>query len=319
MSKYVHGDNLAQKEAHKTKYLDRQSKRYLREIRRAYNNWNQSNLAVKGPVISNTKDDEAIINKRVELFQAYKDFIDAQKYAENFDARSNLHSTVLEEFVFYLFRDLIEDFGEHSLIGKSHTFKDIFFSPPNYAEMLKRPYAKVEIKDHDFVIGATYQASFSSTSPPHDDTPDEATEIKEEKKPADYEEVAVTPDAETHLFDVPIVGIECKTYLDKSMLEGSSRAAEEIKARNPNSIYIVVAEWLKLSENVNLKKFKVDQIYVLRKQINTDREFRYLEGYVKNPIAPDAVFKLFAEVREHLTKDWGAAIKAGLERGWLIE
>jgi hypothetical protein len=41
------------------------------------------------------------------------------------------------------------------------------------------------------------------------------------------------------------------------MLEGSSTAAEQLKHRNPNAIYIVVAEWLKLTEQVNLKKFKV--------------------------------------------------------------
>ena len=31
-------------------------------------------------------------------------------------------------------------------------------------------------------------------------------------------------------------------------------------------MYIVVSEWLKLTNAVNLKKFKIDQIYVLRKQ-----------------------------------------------------
>ncbi|NES71241.1 MAG: Bpu10I family restriction endonuclease, partial [Okeania sp. SIO2D1] len=41
------------------------------------------------------------------------------------------------------------------------------------------------------------------------------------------------------------------------------------------AIYILVAEWLKLTDAVNLRKFKIDQIYVLRKQKNTDREFRF--------------------------------------------
>ena len=64
------------------------------------------------------------------------------------------------------------------------------------------------------------------------------------------------------------------------MLEGSSRAAEEIKARHPNGLYIVVMEYIKLTEAVNLRKYKVDQIYVLRKQKNTDREFRYATSYI---------------------------------------
>ena len=50
-------------------------------------------------------------------------------------------------------------------------------------------------------------------------------------------------------------------------------------------------EWIKLTENVNLQKYSViDQLYVLRKQKNTDREFRYLPEYQKNPIYPDVVW-----------------------------
>ena len=68
------------------------------------------------------------------------------------------------------------------------------------------------------------------------------------------------------------------------MLQDVSTAAEQLKHKNPNAMYIVVTEWLKLTESVNLKKYKIDQIYVLRKQKNTDREFRYGADYVKNPI-----------------------------------
>nr|WP_293095786.1 hypothetical protein [Okeania sp. SIO2F4] len=34
---YVHGQNLEQKENHKTKYRDTESRKYLREIRAKYN------------------------------------------------------------------------------------------------------------------------------------------------------------------------------------------------------------------------------------------------------------------------------------------
>ena len=55
------------------------------------------------------------------------------------------------------------------------------------------------------------------------------------------------------------LSIECKTYLDKTMLQDASAAAEQIKYRNPNALYIVVAEWLKLGEAVNLGKYKIDK------------------------------------------------------------
>jgi len=315
----VHGSNLKQKENHRTKYRDAESRKYLIEIRVQYNKWHEANMQLIGPTSTPTERDDTIIATRVELFSRYKDFLDRQHYAEKFDSRSNLHSSVVEQFLYYLFKDLANDFGENALIGKSHTFKDIFFVPPSYSEMLKRPYARIEKKDHDFVIGATIQASFEAAPPPEqDETPGETVaSLKEE--PENYSEVTVTGNTETHIFDIPVVAIECKTYLDKTMLEGSSRAAEDLKARNPNSLYIVVMEWIKLTSDVNFRKYKVDQIYVLRQQKNTDREFRYEEDYVKNPINPIVVQHLFSKVRNHLTINWMSGIDRGIQRGWLID
>lgn len=291
MSVYVHGDNLEQKEKHLTKYQDEISRQYLSEIRPMYDVWKNANLTLRGPVKLIDENDFAVIEKRVRLFNEYKDFLDQQQYAEQFDSRSNLHSSALEEFIYYLFRDLVADYSKHALIGKSHAFKDIFFRCASYNEMITQPHTMVEKKDHDFVIGSTINASFQCKG---------MTIIENES------------------FDMPAVAIECKTYLDKTMLEGASTAAEQLKSRNPNAIYYVVAERLKLTEAVNLKKYKVDQIYVLRKQKNTDREYRYLEGYVANPIYADVVWHLFSAVREYLATDWHGMIADGIERGYLI-
>src|SRR5690606_24849688 len=152
--------------------------------------------------------------------------------------------------------------SQSAMLGKSRTFKDIFFQADSYSDMLDTPSIMVERKDHDFTIGVHIEASFRTTG---------------------------QTVANTEVWDLPAVAIECKTYLDKTMLQDASTAAEIIKHRNPNALYIVVAEWLKLAEAVNLRKFKIDQIYVLRKQKNTDREFRYVEGYVKQPIHVDVV------------------------------
>lgn len=95
-------------------------------------------------------------------------------------------------------------------------------------------------------------------------------------------------------------------------------AAEQLKFRNPNALYRVVSEWLKLTENVNLRKFKVDQIYVLRKQKNTDREYRFLPEYEKNPVYLDVVEHLYNTVRAHLMSDWEGGVSYGLQRGYLL-
>jgi len=287
----VHGDNLRQKEISDVKYADKESRRFLKEIRKEYDLWKLANEELKGPIKSLGSSDAEFLSKRTKLFTGYKDFIDQQKYAEKFDSRSNLHSTVLEEFVFYLFRDLVQSFAAEALIGKAHTFKDIFFLPPNYQAMLSSPHARIEKKDHDFAIGVSVTAKMKCEGQENE---------------------------EIHEFQIPAIAIECKTYLDKTMLEGSSTAAEQLKVRNPNALYLVVSEWLKLTENINLRKFKVDQVYVLRKQKNTDREFRYRPDYQKNPVYQDVVTHLFNTVRTHLIANWEGGVPHGLERGFLL-
>lgn len=288
---HVHENNLVQKETHRTKYRDEQSRLYLEEIRQRYDEWKAANLALKGPTKDKTYDDSRILAERVRLLTEYKDFIDQQHYAEKFDSRSNLHSSVLEEFMFYLFQDLVKSISASAMLGKSHTFKDIFFQADSYSDMLDTPSIMVERKDHDFAIGVHIEASFRTTG---------------------------QPIANSEVWDLPAVAIECKTYLDKTMLQDASTAAEIIKHRNPNALYIVVAEWLKLAEAVNLRKFKIDQIYVLRKQKNTDREFRYADGYVKQPIHADVVTHLFELVRNFLTSPWEGTVAHGLQRGVLL-
>lgn len=288
---YVHGRNLEQKENHKIKYRDEASRMYLGEIREKYDNCKLANENIISPGIAKNEGDGAVIKRRVELLNEYKNFIDQQHYAEKFDSRSNLHSSVLEEFMYYLFRDLVSEFSKNALIGKSHTFKDIFFRSDNYRDMLSSPNALVERKDHDFAIGVRINSIMNCEG---------------------------SQELENHAWDIPAVAIECKTYLDKTMLQDAATGAEQLRYRNPNAIYIVVAEQLKLTEAVNLRKFKIEQIYVLRKQKNTDREFRYKEGYVKNPIYEDVVEHLFDKVRDYLTFDWEGGINFGLNRGYLI-
>lgn len=288
----VHGKNISQKESSRGKYNDDESNAHLSEIRTRYDKWKSDNIALVGPTSKPSPNDAKIIQERTRLFSDYKEFIDQQKYAEKFDSRSNLHSSVLEEFMFYRLRDLVQDFPNEPLIGKSRAFKDIFFFPTDYTEMVSSPHARIEIKDHDFVIGTQIQAEFKARG---------SSQVQRET------------------LDIAAVAIECKTYLDKTTLEASSTAATQLKSRNPNGLYIVVMEWLKLTQNVNLKKYAVDQIYVFRKQKNTDREYRYLDGYVKKPIDFEVVEHLFETVRHHLTTPWSGGVADGLERGWLLD
>jgi len=150
----VHGDNLTQKENNKEKYTDNESKQYLKEIRAKYDKWKFANETLKGPLSILSKKDKKIIQKRVQLFSDYKEFIDQQKYAEKFDSRSNLHSSVLEEFIYYIFRDLVFEFSESAVLGKAHTFKDVFFNSSSYKEMVSKPNAKSKGKITISLLGS---------------------------------------------------------------------------------------------------------------------------------------------------------------------
>ena len=287
---FVHGNNLSKKESEYSS--DPKLSEYLAQIRERYNQWKDDNTKLIGPKSISSDTDTSIIEERVRLFNEYKDFIDQKVYAEAFDSRSNLHSSVLEEFCFYLFKDLVSSISADALIGKSHAFKDIFYNSKSYKDMVSMPSFLIEKKDHDFVIGVSIEANFRCNG---------------------------SDQIQTETLKIPAVAIECKTYLDKTMLEGASTAASQLLVVNPNAIYIVLSEWLKLTDDVNLKKFKVDQIYVLRKQKNTDRKYRLEPSYVKNPIYPDVVENLFNMVRTHLTTDWNNSNSQGLERGFLIQ
>lgn len=291
----VHQANISKKEADKNpgKYGGRMAQDLLAEIRERYEIWKRSNLELVGPFTDTSeKDTVELIEARVRVFNEYKDFLDVKRFTDVFDSRSNLHSSVLEEFLVYLFGDLVVEFSTNALIGKSKAFRDIFFLPGSYKEMVSAPHARLETKDHDFVIGTNVVAEMVSGG------------YQTEK--------------EIHQLKLPAVAIECKTYVDKTMLEAMSTAAEDLKARSPNALYIGVAEWLKLTQDYNPRKLKLDQVYILRKQKNTDQEYRYDDSYEKNPIYADVVTRLYSQVRKHITEDWEGGVGTGLKRGYLI-
>jgi len=64
---------------------------------------------------------------------------------------------------------------------------------------------------------------------------------------------------------VPIVSIECKTYIDKTMLEGSISTAQRIKHGNPKSKFYIVSETYDLSSKEEINPHEIDNIFIVRK------------------------------------------------------
>ena len=175
-------------------------------------------------------------------------------------------------------------------LGGGKAYINLHFEPSSYGQLLDNVVPKVEYKDQDFLIGAHVTASFQT----------------ETAKP-----VAVQ-------FNLPFVAIEAKTYVDKTMLGEISTSAEALKRAVPSSRYFVVAEYLKLSKDYQFGGSKVDQVYILRRQKNVDREFRLQDTFQRNPIQEDLVLDLFHEVVDFLALTPEDVVESRINRGKLL-
>lgn len=61
-----------------------------------------------------------------------------------------------------------------------------------------------------------------------------------------------------------LTGIECKTNLDKTMLDSISKTAEDLKKVNAATTYIVVTEWLDMPAKRPASAREIDDIITLR-------------------------------------------------------
>ena len=214
-----------------------------------YSIWKVENEKIKGT-------DSRSINKKVLLLNEYKKHIG--KIESTF--QSKLASSVLEEFLYYLFKDFVSNLKiPRTLLGGTRAYSNLYFCPPNLKEFQDRSFISINEKDQDFSI---------------------------------YRPVEIQSGNEKKLINIPLVSIECKTYLDKTMLEGSIATAEKIKLGNPYCMFLVVTETYQVSYAVDPKYSRIDQIFVLRKD------------NLSNPILPDVVIHLFDAVTKHLSSQW---------------
>lgn len=282
-SALVHGANLAAKKTSR-RYQNPTQQVLLGELEVAYSTWKKRNLQLTG-----TSDHTVI--QRVEWLNEYKDIADAPKFATAFDSRSRLHSSILEEFLVYLFKDSVPLIEKHPVLGGGQAYSALHFEPSTYGQLLDDVVPTIESKDQDFLIGAHVTASFSTD--------------------AGTQPVTVQ-------FNLPFVAIEAKTYVDKTMLGEISTAAEALKRAVPGSKCIVVAEYLKLTEGYQFGGSKIDQVYILRRQKNVDREFRLQDTFERNPIQTDLVVDMFHEVVDFLAMTPEGVVDSRVARGKLL-
>lgn len=174
--------------------------------------------------------------------------------------------------MYILFKDLIEEVKikireiDHLLkVGSSKAYTNLFFSASNFHEFIRAPQIGINDKDQDFAINRPINITIGESNA-----------------------------IETNL---PIIAIENKTYIDKTMLEGSIATAEKIKSGNSYSQFFIVTENYDVDLKVDPFYSKIDQIYVLRKSKRN-------KNAPMNPIYADVLIDLVNNVEKHLNRTW---------------
>ncbi len=267
---FVHGKMIA-KRLKDEKFL-KKNRAFVERLIQRYCEWHLRN---KNDLLGY---DEGILSERANLFNDYKNFLDRNIHSS---AQTKLHSSALEEFLYYLFRDYIIERDRKGImnLGGAKAYTNLYFSPRSFEDFIENTRMKINSKDQDFAI---------------------------------YKTVDIRADSEKKKINIPVVSIECKTYIDKTMLEGSIATAEKIKNGNPYSLFIVVSEFYDVSFDVDPKYSRIDQIFVLRKQ---KRPKEKGEVY---PIDPDVVIHLFNFVRQHIERPWSDVERKMKDRGTII-
>lgn len=255
----------------------------LKEVFEKYQTWKEQTEKLNS-------ENGAELNKKVMLLNEYKNYIDLLKEKGVFKMQDKMASSVLEEFLFQLLRNIpnikssIED--ELIYVGQAKAYTDLSFVPKDFADFVKNPGVYINKKNQDFTISKIVRCIFE-------------TNKKQEK---------------VELI-VPAVAIECKTFIPSTMLGQSSFEAQRLKQGNPYALYLIVAEQNALSDDVNLKNSPIDEIFILRKQKRNALKNKVID---KKPIDFGVVKELYEFVKYYLASDWFNPSKA-TERGRLIQ
>lgn len=255
------------------KKIEQTNDAQLLECLRFYNEFERS---VEGLEVI----DEETVHQFVDLFNRYREHC-----CYTFERRPNsgqelIRSTMLEGFFQMLFHDLVfkQDRGSDIIVcGKANILSGFTFSPFSYLDMFNETNFSTQMKDQDFVIGVKTKI-----------------ELNNNRK------------FEKHDITLPAVIIECKTYIEKNMLETHENSSANTKTIFPFCKYFLVAEYMKMKTG-RPQLSKLDDIYIFTKTKNSDRERRLKSGAKIEPFDQDLVFHLFNRVRSHLEERWWVA------------
>lgn len=221
-----------------------------------------------GKMLGLSQYDKASIGKKVDYLNEYYNFMHNNELDRVFSAQGKFRPTILEEFLYLLFKDYVdvvkERDDEDNVLdsGAVKAYSNLYFKAKNFRDFIKSPEIGVNEKDQDYAIFRTFDISINKADP---------LQIR-----------------------IPALAIEAKTYIDKTMLDSIIATAEKIKSGNPHTRFIAVAERYDVSFAVDPAYSRIDQIYILRKAMKKD----WID------IDKNVVWRLFEETIKHLERPW---------------
>ncbi len=220
-------------------------------------------------ILSISGYDRNAIGQKVDLLNEYYNFMHNNGLDKTFSSQGKFRPTILEEFLFLLFKDYVEIVKKRDDIenvlgsGSVKAYSNLYFKAKNFSDFIKSPEIGVNEKDQDYAIYRSFDISINKANP-----------IK---------------------IRIPALAIEAKTYIDKTMLDTIIATAEKIKSGNPHTRFIAVAERYDVSFSVDPAYSRIDQIYILRK---TMRKTEWID------IDKNVVCRMFDETIKHLERPW---------------
>ena len=228
--------------------------------------------------------DEQTLIEFVNEFNKYRNAVLYTIENRKNSGQESFRSSMLEELFCHLFSDLVSDIlpavPNNFFMGKANSYVDLTFSPASFKESFLKPNPYIHSKDQDFVLGITLQLKISSDN----------TQVCEN-------------------IIVPILAIECKTYIERNMLDSCAGTARRLKSAMPYCLYIVASEYMKLKDE-QPELSDINEIYILCKSSVGERSERKRRGQNPQEIYPDLIIDLFNKVKGHLNSIWWAPEKA---------
>lgn len=263
-----HKENLAD---YISKLKDKEQIAVFNEIQTAYSNYRQ---IFSQPHDFSDSDIEAIVSALNNYRKVAVPVFDKLPNS----GQQALGYTIMEEFFCLFFTCYMNHLGiskKNLFLGKGNSYVSLSFTPKSFAEVFDNVAPYLHTKDQDFVMGVSMSIYVSSGE----------SRLKPQQT------------------ILPIVAIECKTYLERNMLDSCANTASRLKRAMPYCIYIVAAEYMKMEE-ASPELTDIDEVYILCRAKNSEREARKKAGLSPFDIDYTLIVDLLRRVESHLNKVW---------------